>query len=249
MRINAPIFLGNWKMNFLKADCKAFFETFLSIYKKSPATVGFTPPFTILDYAANLIKNRPDILLGSQNLHWLEFGPHTGEISGPMLSELGVSFSIIGHSERRSQYGEKSELVALRTKAALTHKIKPIVCVGENESDFKAGKSEDVVLDQLKTSLEGVAIKSNNDLIVAYEPVWAIGTGLSAKPDQANNICKVISSFLKNKYNLDLPILYGGSVDEKNVTDLIREEYIDGFLVGGASLKPEVFCSMILKAE
>lgn len=248
-----PLILGNWKMNSSLSESENFFHSFKSSISNTEleqAIIGIAPPFTLLESVSEYIqKSQLDIILGSQNVHWAEKGAHTGEISALMLNELNVGFSIIGHSERRALYGESDENASRRTANAIKHNIIPVLCIGENEEEYRSQKTKEVVSTQLKKSLENVNIEadvhSELTLIIAYEPVWAIGTGLSAKPEEANVICSLIKNELQNLYALDIPVLYGGSVDEKNARSLITQESIDGFLVGGASLKPEAFAQII----
>lgn len=253
---HSPIILGNWKMNSSSQNARVFFETFkntITNKELEKALVGFAPPFTLLDKVSSFIKEFSiNVILGSQNIHWAESGAHTGEISASQLKEFNTKFAIIGHSERRTMYGEKNEHCAKRTIQAIKEAIIPVLCIGENESEYKAGKTKEVVTKQLHESLSNVKIdvKENHTykLIIAYEPVWAIGTGLSAEPSEANTICKLIKAELFNLFGLNIPVLYGGSVDDKNTSSLIEQDRIDGFLVGGASLKPEVFSSIIRKS-
>ncbi len=243
-------------MNFKKEDSSSFFSEFIELLKNSPTAIssiiGFAPPFTILDHVGEILKlSSIKLLLGSQNIHWLNSGSHTGEISPIMLQDLGVNFSIIGHSERREWYGETDEKVSLRTISAINANITPVVCVGESKIDYNAGQSKEIVLSQLKSSLNNISLKSNfisgsqyPSLIVAYEPVWAIG-GIAAKPEEANSLCKVIKEYLNDNLGQDVPVLYGGAVDPNNVQSLYAGDSIDGFLVGGASLKPKIFSEVI----
>lgn len=258
MKKTSPIFLGNWKMNFRKAETTIFFEKFNQLNSKNNvldnSIVGFAPPFTLIDHASTYVtKHKCSFVLGAQNVHWAESGAHTGEISAGMLQDFPVRFAILGHSERRNSYGETNENVALRTKAALSAGLSAVVCVGESQKDFNEKKSNFVVLKQLEESLAGIltadlqpkAITELPSLIVAYEPIWAIGTGLSASPQIAEEMCSTIANYLTERFKQKISVLYGGSVDQSNVQELYKEPNIAGFLVGGASLKPAVFTEMI----
>ena len=249
----APILLGNWKMNLNRDLVKSFFKDFDAKLNKSyldKTIVGFAPPFTLIETLHNLISDSGlKIKLGSQNISYAEKGAHTGEISAEMLRELCVEFSIIGHSERRAMYGERSELVAKRATQAINNSISAVICVGETEAEYRSAKTKEVVLKQLEESLFDVKNINTKfpSIIIAYEPVWAIGTGLSATPIEAESVCKIIKEFLVNKYSTNIPVLYGGSADQNNITALYSQDSIDGFLIGGASLKPEAFSEMIFK--
>lgn len=247
-----PLFIANWKMNMLEEEANRFAQIFLekhSAKENSQADVGFAPPITALKATVSNFDSRPGILVGAQNIHWLETGAHTGEISAPMLSEQGADFAIIGHSERRQFYGESNEGVAMRSAAAIKHGIKAIVCVGETKDDFQSGKSLEVVKQQLYGSLGELSADDTKNLVVAYEPVWAIGTGLAATPELASNIhtsirAELIKLFGEEKGSL-IPLLYGGSTKPDNIAALMGCTEINGALVGGASLLPETFASLI----
>ena len=195
-------------------------------------------PFTaIAVLSKNLHGNR--IRIGAQNVHWAESGAYTGEISAAMLTELGVRYVIIGHSERREYFGETDETVNQRLRAAQAAGLTPILCVGESKQQRDAGETENVIFAQLKDGLVGV---DQSNLIIAYEPIWAIGTGLTCASDEANRVIGLIRGKL---HNADVPIQYGGSVKPGNVDEIMAQPEIDGALVGGASLEPESFARLV----
>lgn len=179
------------------------------------------------------------IKLGAQNIHWEEEGAYTGEISGPMLEEIGVSYVIIGHSERRQYFGETDETVNLRLKAAQKYKLKPILCVGETKEQRDRGETENIIINQIKQDLVDV---EQNNLVIAYEPIWAIGTGDTCDAAEANRVIGIIRQQLDNK---NVSIQYGGSVKPSNVDEIMAQPEIDGALVGGASLEPANFARIV----
>ncbi len=245
-----PLFLGNWKMNMLKSELAAFAEEFLKLYTPAAkADAGFAPPYTLCGAAAESFKRAPGILVGAQNAHWLASGAHTGEVSVPMLQEQGVQFVIVGHSERRQFYGETDASVAKRAKAVIAAGLTAVVCIGETKSQFEAGETSKVVSTQLKGSLDGITPEDCSKLVIAYEPVWAIGTGLAATPDIASAVHDEIRVLLASLYGANIagaiPILYGGSTTPANIAELVSRKNIDGALVGGSSLKPGVFWDLV----
>ncbi len=195
-------------------------------------------PFTDLAVLSkNLHGSR--VRVGAQNVHWAENGAYTGEISAEMLTELSVSYVIVGHSERRQYFGETDETVNQRLRAAQAAGLTPILCVGESKQQRDAGETENVIFDQLRNGLAGV---DQSNLIIAYEPIWAIGTGLTCASDEANRVIGLIRGKL---HNADVPIQYGGSVKPGNVDEIMAQPEIDGALVGGASLEPESFARLV----
>ena len=195
-------------------------------------------PFTDLSMLSrNLHGGR--VRMGAQNVHWAENGAYTGEISAAMLTEIGVRYVIIGHSERRQYFGETDETVNQRLRAAQAAGLTPILCVGESKQQRDAGETENVIFAQLKNGLVGV---DQSNLIIAYEPIWAIGTGLTCASDEANRVIGLIRGKLSNA---DVPIQYGGSVKPGNVDEIMAQPEIDGALVGGASLEPESFARLV----
>ena len=243
MRIS--IIAGNWKM--YKTDREAY--ELASFLKKSlkdvkSVKVVLCPPFTALSSVKRGIEGS-DMFLGAQNMHWESEGAYTGEISASMLLSLGCQFVILGHSERRAYFEEKNQIVNLKLKAALENGLTPIVCVGERLEEREAGKTEEVVEDHITGAFEGVESEQAGKVVIAYEPVWAIGTGKTATPKQANDVHRFIREKLSALYSgevaKNISILYGGSVKPENAKDLLSQADIDGALVGGASLKAESF--------
>jgi len=229
--------------------------------KNLPEIVVF-PPFTALSAVEKSIKKGP-IKLGAQNLDWHDEGAFTGEISPLMLTDLNVQYVLIGHSERRQYFGENNTTTPLRIKAALSHGLKPILCVGELIDEREAGLTDAVVSRQVGAALGELTAEQFAQVVIAYEPVWAIGTGNHCAPAEANRVCTMIrktvaallarledsGNDLENLNANHLPILYGGSVKSSTITELMKEEHIDGALVGGASLKSEEFVSIIEAAS
>lgn len=242
---------GNWKMNKTVAETKKFFDELIPVVAGSKNTVVLCVPFTDLASAVQATENT-NIAIGAQNVHWAESGAFTGEISAAMLTELGVKYVVIGHSERRQYFGETDETVSKRTKAALSAGLKPIVCVGETLEQREGGITEKVLSEQVKKGLDGVSAEDMKNVVIAYEPVWAIGTGKTATDEQANETIGFIRSVVKEVYGKEtadeLYILYGGSMNDKNAKGLLSMSEIDGGLIGGASLVPEKF-EVIVKAH
>ena len=210
------------------------------------------PPFTSLSDVRDIITDT-NISLGAQNMFWEEEGAFTGEVSPKMLKSLGCKYVIIGHSERRAYFGENNETVNKKVKSALKHGLFPIMCVGEKLEEREAGSTFDVVRDHVENGLLDVGEKEIPNIVLAYEPVWAIGTGKNATPDEAEEVHKFIRELLSKKYGKDtsesLRIQYGGSVKPANIESLIRQKDIDGALVGGASLKAESFIEIVKKTS
>ncbi|HEX21460.1 MAG TPA: triose-phosphate isomerase [Actinobacteria bacterium] len=247
-----PIIAGNWKMN-MTASHAVFFLQFLEEelrYIGEDVEVVVCPPFTDLRSAATVIEaDNFNIGLGAQDMYWEEKGAFTGEISPLMLNDLRVSYVIIGHSERRNFFGETNVTVNKKVKAAIAHHLKPIICVGESLDEHNRGETLDIAQTQLVEGLKGVAIKKADDLVVAYEPIWAIGTGRNATPAEANDAARHIRTVLGSIFSSDLAgkirIQYGGSVNPDNISAIMKESDIDGALVGGASLDVADFTRII----
>jgi triosephosphate isomerase len=244
MRI--PIIAGNWKMNTnLQEAVQLVKDLDAGLKQQIPVEIITFPPFISLA-AVHETLTGSQIKVGAQNLYFEEKGAYTGEISGRMLSGL-CQYVIIGHSERRQYFQESDEIVSRKIQAALKQGLKPILCVGENLSQYEADKTEEVVTRQIKDSLKG--IESVDRLTVAYEPIWAIGTGKAATGVQANRTISLIRALLAKQYSLEkaggIRILYGGSVTAANISEFISQSDIDGGLVGGASLKVSEFLSII----
>ena len=243
-----PFIAGNWKMFKTTKEAVEFAENFKKIYVSSDVRTGICAPFTQLSALKEVFKDT-DIKIGAQNMHFAEKGAFTGEISAEMLKEIGVDYCIIGHSERRQYFNETDETANKKLITAFRHNIIPILCVGEVLEEREAGKEFDVVKKQLTTALIDLTAEQAADLFIAYEPVWAIGTGRNASPEQTNEMCGYIRKIIEELYGDDVSektiILYGGSVKPSNASELMSMEEIDGALVGGASLVPEDFIEIV----
>lgn len=246
MRI--PFIAGNWKMFKTKAEAIAFAEEFRELYKDTDVQTAICAPFTNLEALKEAFVGT-EIKVGAQNVHFADEGAFTGEISASMLEEIGVDFCIVGHSERRQYFGETDETVNKKLKKLFEGPIRPILCVGESLEERDADKAFDVVGGQIKADLEGIDAADVKKLVIAYEPIWAIGTGRTATPDQAEEMCAFIRKTLIELYGEEVSdeviIQYGGSVKPANATEIMNMDEIDGALVGGASLKPKDFMEII----
>lgn len=246
MRI--PFIAGNWKMFKTKAEAIAFAEEFRELYKDTDVQTAICAPFTNLEALKEAFAGT-EIKVGAQNVHFADEGAFTGEISVSMLEEIGVDFCIVGHSERRQYFGETDETVNKKLKKLFEGPIRPILCVGESLEERDADKAFDVVGGQIKADLDGIDAADVKKLVIAYEPIWAIGTGRTATPDQAEEMCAFIRKTLIELYGEEVSdeviIQYGGSVKPANATEIMNMDEIDGALVGGASLKPEDFMEII----
>jgi len=240
---------GNWKMYKTPAQTTQFFERFI------PLVAGVTgrdivifPPYVDLAAAVAAVAGSK-IGVGAQNLFWMKEGAYTGEISAPMIQATGAEWVLIGHSERRQYFGETDETVLKRTIAALEHGLKPVVCVGERLEEREAGNTEKVLLAQFQGGLAGLKPEQFAQVVIAYEPVWAIGTGKTATPEIAEEAHRVIRAEIARKFGAEQAsrtrILYGGSVKPENTKALMAQEDIDGVLVGGASLDPASFAAIV----
>jgi triosephosphate isomerase len=230
------VIAGNWKMYKTQEESSEFLQGFLPQLEQTPEGRGVVlcAPFTSLDVMSKNLHNTR-VQLGAQNIHWEDNGAYTGEIAGAMLKELNVRYVIVGHSERRQYFGETDETVNKRLLAAQRHGLIPILCVGETKQQRKKQETESIITNQLKQDLVDVA---QEQLVIAYEPIWAIGTGDTCKASEANEVIGIIRSQLKVA---DVPIQYGGSVKPDNIDEIMAQPEIDGALVGGASLEPESF--------
>jgi triosephosphate isomerase len=240
---------GNWKMHMTCAEATDLVEGLLTaLAKVRDVDVAVCPPFTALDCVARLVGNT-GIALGAQNCHWEDKGAYTGEVSPGQLKEVGCRYCIVGHSERRQYFGETNETVRKRTQALYKHDLLPIVCIGETLQQREDGQTEDVVLGQLRECLANLPPKKVETTTIAYEPVWAIGTGKTATPQQAQEVHALIRAELGKMFSKALAekirIQYGGSVKPENVKELMAEPDIDGALVGGASLKVDSFSAIV----
>ncbi len=247
--MRTPIIAGNWKMNNTIAATKAFVTELIPLVKDAKAEVVICTPYTDLATAVELTKGT-NIKVGAENVHWAEKGAFTGEISADMLVELGVTYVIIGHSERRQYFGETDQTVNARVKAALAKGLKPIICVGETLEEREGGKVEEVLVRQTTEAFKDIAKEELENIVVAYEPVWAIGTGKTATAEVANDTIKIIRDTLAKLYcpkcaEEKVRIQYGGSMNPKNVKELMAMPEIDGGLIGGASLKAVDFSLVV----
>ncbi len=242
------VIAGNWKMNMLPGETINFIEQIAPMVKKSENEIILCVPFTDIFYAWHSLEGS-NIKLGAQNMHWEESGAYTGEVSGQMLKSVGVEYVIIGHSERRAYFAETDETVNKKIKAAFANELKPIVCVGESLDQREAGKTEEIITNQTEKALEGLTNEQIKNTIIAYEPIWAIGTGKTATAEDANNSIKAIRNKIESLYGKDVAqeviIQYGGSVKSSNAKELFETSDIDGALVGGASLKPDEFAKIV----
>jgi triosephosphate isomerase len=240
---------GNWKMYKTPAETTQFFEKFRPLVEKSEhCEIVICPPFTNLAAAADAAKGSP-VHIGSQNIAWAKEGAFTGEISGAMIRSTSATHAIIGHSERRQYFGETDETVLKRTQAALEAGLTPIVCVGERLEEREGGKTEAVLIRQFQGGIAPLTAQQFARIVIAYEPVWAIGTGKTATPEIAADAHRAIRAQVHAKFGKEagdaVRILYGGSVKPDNVKTLMAQPEIDGSLVGGASLDPVSFASIV----
>ncbi|MFL5403784.1 MAG: triose-phosphate isomerase [Gemmatimonadales bacterium] len=245
------IFAANWKMNHGPAEAQAFARKFLHLAAPVEGrSLWFFPAAVSIAALSEAMKGRPDVTIGAQNVHWEPKGPFTGGISIPMVMEVGARLILVGHSERRHLFGETDEQVARKTRAALAAGITPLVCVGETLAERDGGRTEPVIIRQLGALLQSLEPADWSRVVLAYEPVWAIGTGKNATPDDAAQIHELIRMELgRNSVGLRVPILYGGSVNPSNVAFLLTRPQIDGVLVGGASLDPAGWADVVEKGS
>ena len=246
--MRVPFIAGNWKMFKTKADAAAFAEEFKSLYQGTDVQAAICAPFTDLELLVEAFRGT-GIGVGAQNVHFADEGAYTGEISEAMLEEIGVDYCIVGHSERRQYFAETDETVNLKLKKLLAGPIRPIMCVGESLEQRDAGELFDVVRRQLTDGLAGIAAEDVRRVVIAYEPICAIGTGRTATPEQAEEMCAFIRQVLIELYDEDtadeMILQYGGSVKPANATEIMNMDEIDGALVGGASLKAKDFMAII----
>ncbi len=244
-----PIIAGNWKMNNTIAATKALLTDLIPLVKDAKAEVVVCVPYTDIATAGEIIKGT-NIKLGAENVHWAEKGAFTGEISADMLVELGVEYVIVGHSERRQYFGETDQTVNARVKAALGKGLKPIICVGETLEEREGGLVESVLVRQTTEAFKDIDKSQLENIVIAYEPVWAIGTGKTATAQDANDTIAIIRDTMANLYCKDcaenkVRIQYGGSMNPKNASELMAMPQIDGGLIGGASLKAVDFSQVV----
>ncbi|MBO4358621.1 MAG: triose-phosphate isomerase [Erysipelotrichaceae bacterium] len=242
-----PIIVGNWKMNKTPAEALEFMKGIEEVLTgEENADYGVGAPFVDLDVC---VKNAKHLIIGAQNCNEKDAGAFTGEISVPMLKEVGVTCCIIGHSERRTYYAETNEACALKAKRLLADDIVPILCIGETEAEYDQGLTDNVIRTQLEGSLAGLTAEEVAKMVIAYEPIWAIGTGKSATKEIAENCCRLVRETVKDLYDENtaeaVRIQYGGSVKPDNIAEYMACEDIDGALIGGASLKVDSFKEII----
>lgn len=246
----AAIIAGNWKMNKTPSETTALINEMKPLVAGADCKVVLCVPFVDLD-AALKASEGSNIEIGAENCHFEKSGAYTGDVSAPMLKEMGVKYVIIGHSERRQYFGETDVTVNLRTKAALAEGLKVILCVGETLEQREQNITAELVAMQTKIALGGISKEDAANVIIAYEPVWAIGTGKTATAEQAEEVCAIIRKVVADIYDTDtaeaMTIQYGGSMNAKNCDELVAKTNVDGGLIGGASLKAEDF-SVIVKA-
>lgn len=240
-----PIIFGNWKMNKTNAQAQVFFDG-VDAAVTDKADYGVAVPFTALQTSVNAAKN---LHVAAENVHWAANGAYTGEVSVEMLQEIGVKWVVLGHSERRQYFNETDEEVNKKAAASIAAGITPIVCVGETLFEFEADKTETVVRKQVAGCLSGLDAKDVANLVIAYEPVWAIGTGKSATVEIAQNTCALVRDEVRNLFGDDVAskvrVQYGGSVKPDNIAEYMSQEDIDGALIGGASLEVDSFKAII----
>jgi triosephosphate isomerase (TIM) len=248
------IVAANWKMNMTQGEAERFVESFLrDIDEINDVEVVIIPPFTAIAKVSEALGRAHNIKVGAQNMYWEKSGAFTGEISAPLLRDLFVHYVVLGHSERRTLFGETDEMVNRKVRAALEAKLRPIVCVGETLDQRDKGNVEKILSSQLRGSLAGVKPKELQDTVIAYEPVWAIGTGRNATPQQAQEAHAFIRHTLREIADATtadrIRIQYGGSVKPENARELMSRPDIDGALVGGASLDPRSFAQIVKAAR
>ncbi len=250
--LRQAVIAGNWKMNKTRPEAKALIEELKPIAQDKTCGVVICVPFTNLETALSLTEGT-NIKVGAENCHFEKSGAYTGEISADMLAEMGVEYVILGHSERRQYFAETDETVNKRTKAALAAGLKPIVCVGELLWERECNITEEVIARQIKLDFYDISADDLKKCIIAYEPVWAIGTGKTATADQAQEVCRFIRDTLAKLYDKAtadaVTIQYGGSMNEKNCAELLSKEDVDGGLIGGASLVAEKFGVLLEEAS
>lgn len=243
-----PIIAGNWKMNNTIDDAKELVEKLKPLVVDSEVDIVVCPTYLSLAKVIELTNNT-SIAVGAQNMHFEENGAYTGEVSGEMLKELGLDYVIIGHSERRQYFNETNETVNKKVVKALKLNLKPIVCVGETLEEREQNKAKEIVTTQVKKALLGLSKEEISSIVIAYEPIWAIGTGKTASSEDANEVCGWIRDEVRVLTDVNISekvrIQYGGSVKPNNIKELMAQPHIDGALVGGASLKADQFAALV----
>lgn len=243
-----PIIAGNWKMNKTYSEAKSLIDEISKLSLNEEVEAVICPPFINLSLAVELTKES-QVQVGAQNMYFEEAGAFTGEVSPLMLKDLGVKYVILGHSERREYFKEDDELINKKILSSLSHDLMPILCVGETLEEREAGKEKEKVKEQVTRDLQGLNEESFDKLVIAYEPIWAIGTGKTASSQDAEDMCAYIRSLVVELFGLEagqkVRVQYGGSVKPSNVKEIMDKENIDGALVGGASLEAESFGQLV----
>ena len=238
-----PVFAANWKMHLGPTEAKSFMRRFLTHHARRPdRLVLLFPPAASLHVVTDAVRDRPDVLVGVQNIHWEAKGAFTGEMSAEIAADAGARYVLVGHSERRHVFGETDEQTRLKCLAAYRGGLLPVLCVGEKLDERERGETDGVVRRQLDAGLDGLDAAQAASIVIAYEPVWAIGTGKTATPADATAVHRVIRAALEKRLRergRSVPVLYGGSVNRDNVRGLLDADQVGGVLVGGASLDPD----------
>ncbi len=247
--MRTPIIAGNWKLNKTVSDAVALTSELKELVKGTDGVeIVVAPTFTALHAVSNSIKDS-NIQLAAQDVYWEDSGAYTGEVSAPMLKDVGCDYVIIGHSERRQYFGETNETVNQKVNAALSHNLKPIVCVGEQLEERESGQTESIIKDHITGGTSGLTADALLSCVIAYEPVWAIGTGKTATPEQAQDVHQFIRNLISDNFSNEVAsqvrIQYGGSVKPENAAELMAQPDVDGALVGGASLQAESFAQIV----
>lgn len=251
--MRTPIIAGNWKLNKTISEAVALVTGLkVSVADETDVETIVAPPFTALSAVSDAIKDS-NIRLAAQDVYWEDSGAFTGEVSAPLLKDAGCDYVIIGHSERRQYFGETNDSVNQKVKAALAHDLKPIICVGEHLEEREAGHTETVIESHVTGGISGLSVADLLSCVIAYEPVWAIGTGKTATPAQAQEVHHFIRGLLTKAYSAEVAsqicIQYGGSVKPENAAELMAQPDVDGALVGGASLEAESFAEIVKNAQ
>ncbi len=248
------LLLGNWKMNKTVSEAKEFAKEVKPLAKEARAhhiDIGICVPYLCLEPVKKILKN--SMIVGSENVHYLESGAYTGEISIPMLKDINISWSLVGHSERREYDNETSEKCNKKILALLANNMIPVYCCGESLETFEAGKTKQFVKEQIITGLKDVSAEDVKKVVIAYEPIWSIGTGKNASSEIAEDVCKFIRKIIRQLYDTKtankVRILYGGSVKPNNIREYLSQKDVDGALVGGASLKFESYHELLTNIE
>ena len=252
--MRTTLIVGNWKMNKTASEAVRFVRELVSALPSDRAVeIVLAPPFTALESIRTVLGSASHLTLGAQNMHWEQQGAFTGEIAGPMLRDLGCTYVILGHSERRTLFGERDDDIHKKVRSALANGLRPILCVGESLDQRQSGRTEAVVTGQVVAGLAQLSVQELDTVTIAYEPVWAIGTGHAATTEQAVAVHRAIRGCIASGWNRAtaerMRVLYGGSVTAQNAEALLKESDIDGALVGGACLKTESFATIALAAK